>query len=200
MGERTQLLINVKDKEDNLIIGTVLHYQWGYGRVMPMDALTLITNFPQRFILRDNFDNYDSDYPAIDSYLKDLGLESPMVARHLYSWLGKTTNSGVNNIDIDFKKIEQNLNNYKNMYTLSRAFKATPQNFYKQCDNNDGFMIADIIFDEYITSCEFKFCLNPEEILTLEDYAKTSTHKRYLTSSFVKAYKTICNSFDIKIE
>lgn len=68
MGERTQLLIQVKDKKDNLLIGTVLHYQWGYGRTMLMDALNLIINFPWYSDLDSNNVMDHNNYPELITF------------------------------------------------------------------------------------------------------------------------------------
>ena len=43
MGERTQLFIRIEDEDHNQIAGLVRHYQWGFGRVMLMDAV----NYPR---------------------------------------------------------------------------------------------------------------------------------------------------------
>ena len=46
MGERTQLMVKLNDKQGTTKFSTVLHYQWGYGRSMLMDALNLVAQFP----------------------------------------------------------------------------------------------------------------------------------------------------------
>ena len=48
MGERTQLFIRIEDEDHNQIAGLVRHYQWGFGRVMVMDALNIAINLPFR--------------------------------------------------------------------------------------------------------------------------------------------------------
>ena len=204
MGERTQLLINVKDKEDNLIIGTVLHYQWGYGRVMPMDALSLVSQFPPKYKLENEEYNY---YSAIDNFLKnELGLKDPIYARKLYVWLDSHSDDG-SNIILNFDKTEQNLE--KNIYNsygnnkrdLQLAFCATEDNFYKQCDNNDGFMIANITLSKNsaVSSCEFKFCYYPGELIPFEEYGAYPIHNDWLTPKFIEAYKTLCEYYNIQV-
>ncbi len=206
MGERTQLLIQVKDKKDNLLIGTVLHYQWGYGRTMLMDALNLIINFPWHYDLDSNNIMDHNNYPEIDTFLKNnLNIKFPVLARNLYSWLGNTS-SGCNNIPLDFDKTEYNLKNQiespyqNNISSLELAFHANQNDFANQCDNNDGYMIADIIFDRYIEKCEFKFCYNPIQLISLESYSNDVKQSHFLNLKFISAYKTICKSYDIKVD
>ena len=48
MGERTQLFIRIEDEDHKQIAGLVRYYQWGFGRVMLMDALNIAINLPFR--------------------------------------------------------------------------------------------------------------------------------------------------------
>ena len=52
MGERTQLMVKLNDKQGTTKFSTVLHYQWGYGRSMLMDALNLVVQFPFYYELK----------------------------------------------------------------------------------------------------------------------------------------------------
>ena len=44
MGERTQLFINVTDENNEKLLGTVIHYQWGIKTKMLLDELHIATN------------------------------------------------------------------------------------------------------------------------------------------------------------
>lgn len=52
MGERTQMLIRMHDHTGKVRFSTILHYTWGYGRRMPMDALNLIIQMPSCYELQ----------------------------------------------------------------------------------------------------------------------------------------------------
>ena len=62
MGERTQMLIRLHDHTGEVKFSTILHYQWGYGRVMPMDALNLVIQMPDSFRLGLNNGVFSKGY------------------------------------------------------------------------------------------------------------------------------------------
>ena len=49
MSERTQLLVRLHDKNGETKFSTILHYKWKSRRVILMDVLNLVAQFPFHF-------------------------------------------------------------------------------------------------------------------------------------------------------
>lgn len=169
MGERTQLFINVTDKNNEKLLGTVIHYQWGIETKMLLDALNIATNLPTWLYDVTN-EQEKEKYRDLDYVLANcVGLHNPKKARLLRSAIFKLVNgnhetmniSETNDTFVDY--LNKLLINYPENqrqkllleprigndiecleYEILDAYNATYKDFKDQCDNNDGFMIMDV--------------------------------------------------------
>lgn len=100
MGERTQLFINVTDENNEKLLGTVIHYQWGIETKMLLDALNIATNLNNDTNLSLSESIYDvmdeeekEKYHDLDYVLTNcVGLHNPKKARFLRSEISKMIN------------------------------------------------------------------------------------------------------------
>jgi hypothetical protein len=123
MGQRTQLLVRTHfgDEETETMVTrhSAYHYQWGYGRVMPMFALHIVSEFES--FLPDSRDDMNE---AIDELLlKMKKIASPKYDEDLFE-----------DYFVDVENRESKLNNIFNNPT------------YQYFDNNNGFMTLDLYF------------------------------------------------------
>ncbi len=185
MGERTQLLLRLHDENEDVKFSTILHYQWGFGRVMLMDTLNLVTRFP--FYLNLGLDNafgkgYEKAY---------------------YKWIGQTS-SGVNYIGEIEDSDEYRIKNF--------AYHATEDDLWK-CDNNDGFIVLDLFLGSSgLDSKRFErskvsfFTRDWSESfptgkqISFERYCKLSDDNYFTTSDFRKGWKLLARNFGIELQ
>ena len=97
-------------------------------------------------------------------------------------------------------------------YEILDAYNATYKDFKDQCDNNDGFMIMDVEYNNQsdldkdsfgsqnnLEKIRFGFILsddgNPTKPVTLEEYAKLPINN--LSDKFINSYKGLLQSLDI---
>ena len=177
MGERTQLLLNVHDKDEQLL-GSIVHYQWGgSGISMILDTINLIYNFPQYdFQVREN------TYPELAKYLQHADIKHPNIMCNLYDWLKNTTNASLVD-EINLKQINSNIkytsptDKIDNM--LSEALM-NDINDLKYCDNNDGYLILDIDVDYQKPKMQTSLLALDHcgHQSTLHEYFKTIMHSK----------------------
>ena len=165
MGERTQLFINIEDINGEQILGTVIHYQWGFGKVMLESALHIIANLSQkRSDYSDKAGQDNAQLEQIYNFMKvgGCGSSRPDLSYRLRCSIRENVKpSGCLNIDtedveqkigkanakiIDFqhKAFSEGINAIDPVNELKNAFAAKYSNFFKQCANNDGLMIINI--------------------------------------------------------
>ena len=179
MGERTQLMIKLNDKQGTTKFSTVLHYQWGYGRSMLMDALNLVAQFPFYYELK-------LDKPFGDGYEKAY-----------YNWLGKKS------VGINYEGDVNNLDQDQQKY----AFHAD-EDYLWNCDNDDGFMVLNFFegshgsFDK-CTATFFAYDLRKPFLalkqMSFEDYCKASDNNKYTTDEFRQGWKLLAENYGIKL-
>lgn len=233
MGERTQLFINLEDAKGEQILGTVIHYQCGYGRVMLESALHIATNMD----LTDIGDYGKSDEQKlfeskVFEILKDYcGFKKPALTYALRNSIGKNIgNGGVLNISIDeFEQAvkepvrdvqKQNLSIFSVLdpvVEVKDAYAAKYENFFNQCDNNDGLMFVNMKTAEpienvnsyYWDASEIKFgfglttdiySMNPKwHPATFEQYARQEVNHGYVTEDFIEGYKLLLKGYGIEM-
>lgn len=181
MGERTQLFINIEDATGKQILGTVIHYQWGFGRVMLESALHIATNI-EAFIAGDygKSDEQKIAEAKLNELLKKYcGFKKPALTYELRKSIGKNIGTG-GVLNISTEEVEQALKGpvrdlqeeklsvdwvQDPVLDLKTAYAAKYSNFFRQCDNNDGLMFMNIQTDEpveslssyYLSESEIKF-------------------------------------------
>ncbi|KAA8780249.1 hypothetical protein [Lactobacillus crispatus] len=237
MGERTQLFINVTDENNEKLLGTVIHYQWGIETRMLLDALHIATNLPMWLYDVTN-EQEKEKYRDLDYVLTNcVGLHNPKKARLLRSEIFKLVDgnhevmniSETNDTFVDY--LNKLLINYPENqrqkllleprigndiecleYEILDAYNATYKDFKDQCDNNDGFMIMDVEYNNQsdldkdsfgsqnnLEKIRFGFILsdygNPTKPVTLEEYAKLPINN--LSDKFINSYKGLLQSLDI---
>lgn len=181
MGQRTQLLVRLHNENGETKFSTILHYQWGFGRVMVMDALNLVIQFP---------------------FYLDLGIHNNAFGKGYeeayYKWLGqKSDGRNYAGVIEDFEK-----------YNVSKefAYHATEDDLWK-CDNNDGFMILDVFLGslrvERSTISFFAYDLKKSHYalkqVSFEDYCKMSDSNSYTTSDFRKGWKLLAKNYGVEL-
>lgn len=237
MGERTQLFINVTDENNEKLLGTVIHYQWGIKTKMLLDALHIATNLPMWLYDVTN-EQEKEKYRDLDYVLTNcVGLHNPKKARLLRSEIFKLVDgnheamniSETNDTFVDYlnKLLINYLENQRQKllleprigndiecleYEILDAYNATYKDFKDQCDNNDGFMIMDVKYNNQsdldkdsfgsqnnLEKIRFGFILsddgNPTKPVTLEEYAKLPINN--LSDKFINSYKGLLQSLDI---
>ena len=178
MGERTQLMVRLNDEQGKTKFSTVLHYQWGFGRVMLMDTLNLVIQFPDPFSIGLNEvfgKGYEEKY---------------------YHWLGQKS-KGINYAG----EIEE-LDDASKKF----AFHATEDDLW-ECDNNDGFMILDIYLNDFrLEKSKISFfgydLRKPFYALkqvSFEDYCKMSDNNEYTTDDFRTGWKLLVENYGIEL-
>lgn len=213
MGERTQLLVNVVDGKGNHLLGTVLHYQWGCGRVMLMDALHLAINLPWSYRLADKPN--DPSYAELDTALKDIvQMPNPEFARNLAEWLDDHSEGDLyypfNQRDLlkDYRQIGDSDSLEKFLENLDAYYNFMPDEL-KGLDNNCGYMIMNVVYDDgHDTEINFEFKGGTEhgyldgETLSFEEFCKSQdsyTHGQMKKCHFAESYKNICDSYGIEL-
>lgn len=98
MGERTQILVNVHLSDEKCPFGTVIHYQWGAGITMLLDAISVIRSLPSPYMLKYDDDDEDK-FKYLDSILKsqDFEIRNPQVYRNLYKHILNGVQHGSSN-------------------------------------------------------------------------------------------------------
>lgn len=164
MGERTQLFINVENKRGQQILGTVVHYQWGYGRVMLANGLNIAAGvLNQRYFDDNRYSMTEAEKlkaKNLDSFLKDkCNLLDPILALELRKSIIKYIDGNgdiicdtsriekaiADNERIDLREKRRYIDNFFDpAKMLKKAYAAKYNNFFKGLDNNDGFMIINI--------------------------------------------------------
>ena len=178
MGERTQLLIRLHDEDGSTKFSTILHYQWGFGRVMLMDALNLVIQFPAPFRIGLN------------------GVFGKGYEETYYRWLGQKS-KGINYAG----EIEE-LDDASKKF----AFHATDDDLW-ECDNNDGFMILDMYLNDFrLEKSEISFFgydlrkpFSALKQVSFEDYCKLSDNNEYTTEDFRTGWKLLVGNYGIKL-
>ncbi|GET06536.1 hypothetical protein SY212_15660 [Ligilactobacillus agilis] len=183
MGERTQLLVRLHDEDGKTRFSTVLHYQWGFGRVMLMDTLNLVAQIPAAYHL-----NLESAFGK--------GYEEAY-----YRWFGQKS-SGDNYVGVAIEKFEE--------YGISKefAYHATEDDLWK-CDNNDGFIILDLFkgpayygFERSIVSFfanDWESSSYSVKQVSFEDYCNQSDGNEYTTDNFRASWKLLAEEYGIEL-
>lgn len=214
MGERSQLLVNVMDEKGNQLCGTMIHYQWGCGRVMPMDALNLAINLPWSYQLQDSLKEKNVFYKFDKVLKKDIGLTNPLFARNFRNYLANLTSGSLyepyQNLDLlreynsigDTDQLDKFLEKLDSIYNLN-INDLEMMSF----DNNCGYMIMDILYQKGSpdrTSFKFKagyeLGYSDKENLTFEQYCKAQdpyTNNRISKYNFIESYRAICKGYNI---
>lgn len=231
MGERTQLFINIEDAKGDQILGTVVHYQWGYGTVMLESALDIATNM--KVIGNDGYGkgaeqkSYES---ALFKLLKNnCGCKKPDLTYALRNSIDKNIGcSGELNVTTfefeqavqepvhDFQKEPCDLISVVDpVLVVKRAYKAKYENFFNQCDNNDGLMFINMktaesienVNSSYWDASEIKFgfglitgIMYPEwHPATFEQYARQDINRDDISDEFIENYKLLLKKYEIEM-
>ena len=218
MGERTQLLINIVNEKDEQICGTIIHYQWGYGRVMLMDALNIAINLPWSYKLHDEF-RYTNTFSKLDDTLKkEIKLRDPVFARNFRKYIANITNGSLYLYEFeDDLTLLREYNSIENanqleMYLekLDLIYNLTIDDFQSlSLDNNCGYMVMKVLYkDGCPEKINFYFMGNyglgydNRENLTFEQYCNAQdvyTHNQMSKYNFAQSYKSICEGYGITL-
>lgn len=150
MGERTQVLYEIKDEKDNLLTSQAYHYQWGYGRVMLMSVLHTCINLPWSFELHEllrktKHRDYLQNSSAFES-LKDY-LPNRLLAYGFYLYLEKMADcdDAMNAFNWSHgDEVWDNLQDYDKLFntTIDTKNKNQTQIFVANADRDDKLHAA----------------------------------------------------------
>jgi len=203
MGERTQILVNVHLSDERYAFGTVIHYQWGAGITMLLDAIPIIRALPSPYMLK--YDDADAKkFKYLDSILKsqDFEIKNPKVYRNLYKHILSGVQHGSKNEYYDLEQLQEFLKKYREdsaqrdeyLYTLDNSLCARLDDFYLACDNNDGYMIIDVTYLNNL-EVEVKLGFGVESDPLAENKKRKGTFKFLSFEDFCNqpAYRSSCN-------
>lgn len=195
MGERTQILVNVHLSNERYAFGTVIHYQWGAGITMLLDAIDIIRSLPSPYMLKYDDDD-EKKFKYLDSVLKsqDFEIRNPQVYRNLYKHILSGVHHGGKNDYYDLDQIQDLLKKHPEdsddretlLYHLNDSLCARVDDFYLTCDNNDGYMIIDAA---YLNNRKDTF-----KFLSFEDFCNQPVYKSSCNEDFQAGYKLLLRS------
>lgn len=168
MEEKTNLFINIEDINGKQILGTVVFYGWGYGKVMLESALHIALNIDGH---NENFfpeaNNRCKHLASLYTILEKTGVLRPKLACGLrYSIYKNVGKYGEFSMFPEEEIIRDNvLEEYKDKSILSyvepeteyfkvdMAYQTSYKNFFEQClDNDFGLMFINIKTENRIES------------------------------------------------
>lgn len=216
MGERTQILVNVHLSNERYAFGTVIHYQWGAGITMLLDAIDIIRSLPSPYMLKYDDDD-EKKFKYLDSVLKsqDFEIRNPQVYRNLYKHILSGVHHGSKNDYYDLDQIQDLLKKHPEdsddretlLYHLNDSLCARLDDFYLTCDNNDGYMIIDAA---YLNNREIEVKLgfgveadpladndkrkDTFKFLSFEDFCNQPVYKSSCNEDFQAGYKLLLRS------
>ena len=147
MGERTQMLFRITDTNRHQVVYSELyHYQWGLGRIMPMDVLHLLVSAKVDEAVKHLIN--DTNYRDKDSVIS--------AKMNLYKVLNSQTESATAIDTADGKDLQ---NIYLTMTKDWKQYLIHNEDDLFKCDNNDGWMIVDLKTNgmSYKTSAKLSF-------------------------------------------
>ncbi|WP_046308400.1 hypothetical protein [Lactobacillus apis] len=217
MGVKTQLFINIEDANGEQILGTVIQYQWGYGKVMLESALDIATNMDSIDIIDDGKSEEQTLYKLVLCVLlkKYCGFKKPELTYALRNEIEKyiCCSGGliISTADLnaliadnelavkepahDFQKAPCRLFSVDDpVERVRRAYMAKYNNFFNQCENNGGLMFINMRTAEPIERLSLGHW-NVSEIklgfgLTTDTYEK---HPKWHPSTFNQYARQIFN-------
>lgn len=222
MGERTQCLIRIEDEDHNQIAGLVRHYQWGFGRVMLMDALNVAINMPftSELAFLEEKQPYSSKagQQVHDALQKEKQMIAPVLAYEFSAYINVLSRS----IDDDMSPIGRALDKYNSQTDIFRdwnydfsykqktilsqiksKYDANIDTWYQYCDNNDGFMILTATYNgkksqiANVKDLKFDFFDVQYNKLTFHEYCQLNPE--YTDSDFEKGFELIAKNYNIKL-
>lgn len=222
MGERTQLLIRIEDEDHKQIANLVRHYQWGFGRVMLMDALNVAINMPftSELAFLEEKQPYSSKagQQVHDALQKEKQMIAPVLAYEFSAYINVLSRS----IDDDMSPIGRSLDKYNSKTDIFRdwnyyfsykketilsqiksKYDANIKNWYQYCDNNDGFMILTATYNgkknhiANVKDLKFDFFDVQYNKLTFHEYCQLNPE--YTDSDFEKGFELIAKNYNIKL-
>lgn len=222
MGERTQLLIRIEDEDHKQITGLVRYYQWGFGRVMLMDALNIAINLPftSELAFLEEKQPYSSKagQQVHDALQKEKQMIAPVLAYEFSAYINVLSRS----IDDDMSQIGRSLDkynsktdifrdwNYLSLYKketilsqIKSKYDANIDTWYQYCDNNDGFMILTATYNgkkshiANVKDWKFDFFDVQYNKLTFHEYCQLNPE--YTDSDFEKGFELIAKNYNIKL-
>ncbi len=177
MSERTQLLVRLHDKNGETKFSTILHYKWKSRRVILMDVLNLVAQFPFHFDLGIHNNVFGEGYE--EAY---------------YKWLSQKSNG---------RGYAGEIENFEK-YNVSKgfAYHATEDNLWN-ADDIDGFIILDVFLGNFkvrrSTSSFFTYDLKKSHYalkqVSFENYCKMSD----ITSKFRKGWEILAENYGIEL-
>lgn len=183
MGERTQMLVSYISQQGEDTINTSssismsLHYQWGIGRVMLMDALNIAWG-----LLNEQWDYNDPD------------------DQRFAAWLNRHTISGSLNLcDRDdngkyfYSKLAQSW--------IQAPFRETMQDVFERSDNNDGYARLTVIRNTTTRNLDISLNLydRDRQPVSLAEYTTSGGGEQYAPTAWQAAYRTMMNQLGITI-
>lgn len=213
MGQRTQLIIQIKTDDTNKVTysRTVCNYfQWGYGRVMPLSFLgTLLRNYFCDYIVPCYRESYTNDKQVTFEHFTKFTDAFITSRSRDYD---KYTISDLSILPVFGGEVEPE-NNIKEFLTNTKSeisFNTLPENIFNInniqqyiSDNNDGAMFVEIIIDNLydIQSIKTAFVAdvysdNPE-FITVQEYLNNFNNCYSENPESIQSYnnwKNIINS------
>lgn len=170
MGERTQMLVTVKidDKEK---VSRSLHYQWGYGRVMLLDALHLgwLMQLTSRYKIE------------------------PMSERELSDFIiGKSTTA--------FANFPYEDEPYPVSWHI-KPYHETLENMFLHSDQNDGYahLIIEYPTDSFETKVSLMLHDNQTRPVGLARYVTRGNGNDFAGAPFQRRYRWLLEDCDIRL-
>lgn len=169
MGQRTQMLVTVSF-DGKVKTSISLHYQWGYGRTMLIDALRTIT-----------FLSYNGFY--------DKRLSKREFTERIVSQSIGHLNFGDN--------MDEYIDEVKNW--VKEPFNETLEEVMECSDNNDGYIHLKVIYESFESIGQIKFYNRDSEEISFEQYCRQSDDNYYTTKEFRNAFRGLLKEFGVEI-
>lgn len=209
MGQRTQLVLKIKDLDGN-VTNKVFHEQWGFGKTMPMIILNFLTDI-----------YYGKQKANLDPYtkkeLKDLTLSSWETTEEYNSddygvaYVVKDTHikyrkNNQYGYDLDLRKndlrvvlTDEQKENLQELVTWDFDINDAQNVNLFMGDNNDGMSVVSIEAKsdrDYDVKIGFVKS-NGRKYVSPDTYMKQV--KNYYDKDFSKSFYQICKMFDVEI-
>ena len=174
MGERTQMLIRLHDHTGEVKFSTILHYQWGFGRVMPMDALNLIIQMPSSYRLN----------------LKH-GVLGRGCEKAWFDWFGAKSHGSNYWDDKQYKQFAYHATE-EDLWGSDNDDGFMIMDWYANYENDNDFERVTLAFYNYDRNFD-------NRLMTFNQYCKATDDNRYTDGDFRRGFKCMLRTYGIEL-
>lgn len=180
MGQRTQMLITIKETTGgDKPLGVSLHYQWGYGRVMLMDALNFAQALPDQLFRISAEDDADGAWR----------IDGAKLAR----WLSDHATGGT----LNFYSLSPDGSVDDDILPGIEPFHETRAQMFEASDNDSGYAELTIIPKD--GTSELRLFDRYGNQTGLSEYVRCGGGERFAPKEWQEHFEALLNSFDCRI-